>query len=214
MYWKVMVPTALGVFGLPSLTFGLFPILLRPAMASVAVFTTGLVFVIAMMAIVPAQLWVGRVGPHRAAPFGLILGTVGCGLGLVAFATDGWPILFPAAIAMGVASGISMTSGLRLVEWITVPADRGALTGAFYAAAYAGMTMPARRLDRGQADRLHVRAGGAHRPRCDRLDLAHPRDEWARRVAAGVGSGQSLTAIPSPVTVRDRVDRRLELVGQ
>jgi hypothetical protein len=72
----------------------------------------------------------------------LILGTVGCGLGLVAFATDAWPILFPAAIAMGVASGIAMTSGLRLVEWITVPTDRGALTGAFYAAAYAGMTMP------------------------------------------------------------------------
>ncbi|MGH9132671.1 MAG: hypothetical protein ACRDZZ_01945, partial [Ilumatobacteraceae bacterium] len=141
-YWKVMVPTALGVFGLPSLTFGLFPILLRPAMASVAVFITGLVFVIAMTAIVPAQLWVGRVGPHRAAPFGLILGTVGCGLGLIAFATDAWPILFPAAIAMGGASGIAMTSGLRLVEWITAPSDRGALTGAFYAAAYAGMTMP------------------------------------------------------------------------
>jgi hypothetical protein len=141
-YWKVMVPTALGVFGLPSLTFGLFPILLRPAMASVAVFMTGLVFVIAMTSIVPAQLWVGRVGPHRAAPYGLILGTVGCGLGLIAFATDAWQILFPAAIAMGVASGIAMTSGLRLVEWITVAADRGALTGAFYAAAYAGMTMP------------------------------------------------------------------------
>jgi hypothetical protein len=141
-YWKVMVPTALGVFGLPSLAFGLFPILLRPAMASVAVFITGLVFLIAMTAILPAQWWVGRVGPRRAAPFGLIMGTVGCGLGLVAFATDAWPVLFPAAIAMGVGSGIAMTSGLRLVEWITVPADRGALTGAFYAAAYAGMTMP------------------------------------------------------------------------
>ena len=41
MYWRVMVPTALGVFGLPSLTFGLFPILLRPAMASVALFSPG-----------------------------------------------------------------------------------------------------------------------------------------------------------------------------
>jgi hypothetical protein len=111
-------------------------------MSSVAVFTTGLVFVIAMTSIVPAQLWVGRVGPHHAAPFGLVLGTLGCGLGLVAFATDAWPVLFPAAIAMGSASGISMTAGLRLVEWITIPADRGALTGAFYAAAYAGMTMP------------------------------------------------------------------------
>ena len=142
MYWKVMVPTALGVFGLPSLTFGLFPILLRPAMASVALFATGLMFVIAMGSIVPAQLWVGHVGPHRAAPFGLILGTVGCALGLAAFATDAWGVLFPAAIAMGAGSGISMTSGLRLVEWITLPMDRGALTGAFYAAAYAGMTMP------------------------------------------------------------------------
>jgi hypothetical protein len=142
MFWRVVAPTALGVFGLPSLTFGLFPVLLRPAMASVAVLVSGIVFVIAMGSIVPAQAWVGRVGPYRAAPLGLILGTAGCGLGLLAFATDAWPILFPASIMMGTASGLSMTSGLRFVDQITSPESRGALTGAFYAVAYAGMTMP------------------------------------------------------------------------
>ena len=142
MFWKVVAPTALGVFGLPSLTFGLFPVLLRPAMRSIAVLITGIVFIIAMSSIVFAQAWVGRVGPYRAAPLGLILGAVGCGLGLLAFATDAGPILFPASIVMGSASGRSMTSGLRFVDLITSPESRGALTGAFYAIAYAGMTMP------------------------------------------------------------------------
>ncbi|MGD9701305.1 MAG: MFS transporter [Acidimicrobiia bacterium] len=142
MFRRVVAPTALGVFGLPSLAFGLFPVLLRPAMASVGVLVTGVVFLIAMAAIVPAQAWVGRIGPFRAAPFGLIFGSCGCGLGLLAFATDAWPILFPASILMGAASGISMTSGLRFVDLITEPENRGALTGAFYAVAYAGMLSP------------------------------------------------------------------------
>jgi hypothetical protein len=141
-FWRVVVPTALGVFGLPSLTFGLFPVLLRPAMAGVAVFVTGLVFVLSMGLIIPAQLWVGRVGAYRAAPLGLVLGTIGTALGLLAFATGWWGVIFPASIAMGTASGMCMTAGLRFVEVLADPRQRGALTGAFYAAAYAGMTAP------------------------------------------------------------------------
>lgn len=141
-FWRVVVPCAAGVFTFPSLTFGLFPVLLRPAMADIAVFMTGIITIVAMWLIIPAQLWVGRVGPYRAAPIGLAVGTFGTGLGLVAFATGSWGILFPAAMCMGTGSGISMTSGLRLVEHLTAPRQRGALTGSFYAAAYAGMTMP------------------------------------------------------------------------
>lgn len=141
-FWRVVVPTALGVFGFPSLAFGLFPVLLRPAMSSVAVFVTGLVFVLSMGLIVPAQLWVARVGPHRAAPAGLLLGTLGVALGLLAFATGAWGVLFPASITMGTASGLCMTSGLRYVDSLTAPDQRGALTGAFYAFAYAGMMAP------------------------------------------------------------------------
>lgn len=139
---RIVAPTAIGVFGFPSLVFGLFPVLLRPAMESVAIFVTGIVGLMAMAAIIPAQAWVARIGPERAAPIGLALGTAGCGIGLVAFATDVWPLLFVAALSMGVASGLCMTSGLRLVDAITRPTDRGALTGTFYAVAYAGMTMP------------------------------------------------------------------------
>jgi MFS family permease len=141
-FWQIAVPTALGVFGLPSLAFGLFPVLLRPAMSSVAVFVTGLVFVLAMGLIVPAQAWVGRVGAYRAAPVGMVLGTLGTALGLLAFATDWWGVLFPASICMGTASGICMTAGLNFVDVLADRSQRGALTGAFYAAAYAGMTAP------------------------------------------------------------------------
>jgi hypothetical protein len=141
-FWRVVVPTALGVFAFPSLAFGLFPVLLRPAMSGVAVFVTGLVFVLSMGLIVPAQAWVGRVGAVRAAPIGLVLGTVGTALGLVSFATGWWGVLFPASVCMGTASGICLTSGLRFVELLADPRQRGALTGAFYAAAYAGMTAP------------------------------------------------------------------------
>lgn len=141
-FWRVVVPTALGVFGFPSMAFGLFPVLLRPVMEGFAVFVTGLVFVLAMTFIVPAQLWVGRVGAHRSAPVGLVLGTVGTVLGLVAFATGWWGFIVPGSILMGTASGLCMTAGLRFVEQLADPSQRGALTGAFYAAAYAGMTMP------------------------------------------------------------------------
>jgi MFS family permease len=143
LFRKVAVPTALGVFGFPSLVFGLFPVLLRPAMAGIAVFVTGFVSAIAMAATLPTQALVAKIGPFRAAPMGLILGTAGCALGTVAFVTGAWGILFPAAVLLGAASGLSLTSGLRLVDLITVPTDRGALTGSFYAVAYAGMTMPA-----------------------------------------------------------------------
>ena len=141
-FWRVVVPTALGVFGLPSLTFGLFPVLLRPAMSDIAVFVTGLVFVLSMGLIIPAQMWVGRVGAYRAAPLGLVLGTIGTALGLLAFATGWWGVIFPASLAMGTASGMCMTAGLRFVEVLADPRQRGALTGSFYAAAYAGMTAP------------------------------------------------------------------------
>ena len=141
-FWRIVAPLALGVFGPPSLAFGLFPVLLRPAMASVAVFVTGLVFVLSMGLIIPAQAWVGNVGAYRAAPVGLALGGLGTALGLAAFASGAWGLLFPASIAMGTASGISMTAGLRLVDLLADRSQRGALTGSFYAVAYGGMTAP------------------------------------------------------------------------
>jgi MFS family permease len=139
----VVVPTALAVFGFASLAMGLFPVLLRPAMRGVAVFAAGLIGALIAVAIVVAQRVVARIGIGRSAPLALALGSVGCAVGVVAFGLDLWPLVFPSALCLGAASGLAVTSGLRMVDVLTAPATRGAMTGSFYAVAYAAMTMPA-----------------------------------------------------------------------
>jgi len=141
-FWKVVAPTALAVFGFPSLAFGLFPVLLRPAMADIAVFATGIMLGTATMAIFFMQGFIDRLGELRAAPLAMLLGTAGTAIGTYAFASGGWGWLFPSAFILGAASGLATTAGLRLVDRLADPRDRGALTGTFYAIAYAAMTMP------------------------------------------------------------------------
>lgn len=141
-FWRIVTPTALAVFGFASLAFGLFPVLLRPAMADIAVLVTGVVAAITAFTIFSTQGLIKRLGALRAAPVALAAGTAGCALGTVAFLADWWGLLFPAALLLGAASGLAVTSGLRFVDLLAEPDRRGAMTGAFYAVAYAGMTMP------------------------------------------------------------------------
>jgi MFS family permease len=142
VFLTVVVPTALCVFGFASMSLGLFPVLLRPVMASVAVFVTGVVAGITAVAIFSAQRMVARLGAVRAAPWAFACGAAGCLLGVIAFATDMWALTFPGAALLGAASGLALVSGLRFVDVLTTPSARGAMTGSFYAAAYAAMTMP------------------------------------------------------------------------
>jgi len=139
----VVAPSALAVFGFASLAMGLFPVLLRPAMRDVAVFASGLIGALISGAIVVAQRVVARIGVGRSSPLALALGSAGCAIGVIAFGLDVWPLVFPAALCLGGASGLAVTAGLRMVDLLTAPATRGAMTGSFYAVAYAAMTMPA-----------------------------------------------------------------------
>lgn len=138
----VVVPTALAVFGFLSVAVGLFPVLLRPAMARIALFVTGATAALASLSIFLAQGLIVRVGALRSAPLALGAGTAGAALGAVAFATSGWPLLFPASIFLGVASGLALTAGLRFVDILTDPHNRGAMVGLFYTVAYSAMVMP------------------------------------------------------------------------
>lgn len=142
-FFEVVAPTALGVFGFASLSLALFPVLLRPAMHGVALFVTGANALLTAAAIFAAQRIVVRLGVVRAAPLALAFGAAGCVLGVIAFATDQWPLAFPAAVTLGASSGIAVTTGLRFVDLLTDPQTRGAMTGAFYAVAYGAMTAPA-----------------------------------------------------------------------
>lgn len=138
----VIAPTAFGVFGMPSLVFGLFPVLLKPALPGIAVLISGVLGFMVTWSTLPAQALVGRIGPYRGAPLALASGATGTALGAISFATDTWGLVIGAAVLMGSASGFAMTSGLRFVDIICRPEDRGALTGSFYAVAYAGMMNP------------------------------------------------------------------------
>lgn len=140
---EVVAPVAFATFGFGSLSLGLFPILLRPAMGGVALVATGIVAMLTALAIFGAQRVVAGIGVGRAAPLAMTCGAFGCTLGVVAFATDAWPLVFPAALALGAGSGLAITTGLRFVDILTAPRTRGAMTGAFYAVAYAAMTLPA-----------------------------------------------------------------------
>lgn len=139
---RVVVPTALAVFGFASLPFGLFPVLLRPVMADIAVFVTGLTAAITALSIFLTQGVSVRLGALRAAPVAMGLGAAGTALGTGAFASGAWPLLFPASVALGAASGLAVTSGLSFVGVLAEVERRGAMTGAFYGVAYAGMTAP------------------------------------------------------------------------
>ena len=142
-FFEVVAPTALAVFGFASLSLALFPILLRPAMKGVALFATGIIALLTAGSIFGAQRVVAKIGIVRAAPLSMACGAIGCSLGVTAFAADWWPLVFPAGVALGAASGLAVTTGLRFVDVLTAPQTRGAMTGAFYAVAYAAMTMPA-----------------------------------------------------------------------
>ena len=138
----VIVPTGLAVFTFPAIAFGLFPVLLRQFMEGIDLFVTGLVAITATAATLYSRTLVGRLGPWRAAPVGTGLGAAGVAVGTVGFATGWWWLLFPAAVLLGVASGVGMTAGLRQVDLVTDPTTRGALAGTFYVVAYGGMTTP------------------------------------------------------------------------
>lgn len=138
----VVLPTALAVFTFPSVAFGLFPVLLRQYMEGIDLFITGVVALTATTATLFSRSIVGRMGPWRSAPIGTGMGAVGMGLGTIAFGTGLWGLLLPAAVLLGVASGVGMTAGLRQVDIVTDAATRGALAGTFYVVAYGGMTTP------------------------------------------------------------------------
>jgi MFS family permease len=139
---SVIVPTGLAVFTFPSIAFGLFPVILRQFMEGIDLFVTGLVAITATTATLYSRTLVSRLGPWKSAPVGTGLGAAGVALGTIGFATGWWWLLFPAAVLLGVASGVGMTAGLRQVDLVTDPSTRGALAGTFYVVAYGGMTTP------------------------------------------------------------------------
>lgn len=141
-FWWVLAPLSVLVFAFPSTGFSFFPLLVAPAFDGSAVLLTGVAGVLTPWAGLVARPYLARIAADRAVIHGAVIGTVGFVTGTVAWATDLWALVWPAAACLGAASGIISTSALSRVGEMTDDATRGSLSSTFYLLAYLGMTMP------------------------------------------------------------------------
>ncbi|NNE96012.1 MAG: MFS transporter, partial [Acidimicrobiales bacterium] len=143
-FLTVLAPAGVWVFGFPSTSFALFPVILRDAIGGendvLVAGLTGTVTAVAGLASRPISAAAGSTATGLVAA--MWLGVVGYIIGTVAFITDLWQLIPVSAIALGAASGTLLTSGLAIIESIAEPSNRGALNATFYFAAYIGMAMP------------------------------------------------------------------------
>jgi hypothetical protein len=138
----VVLPVAVGVFTFPSTAVTVLPLLLIPALPGIAVVVTGLVAAVTLLTGVLTQPLHRRLAAGRSGPIGLAAGAAGLALSLVAAGLEVWPVLVPAAVLLGAGYGLCLAAGLTMVAQLALPAERGALTGTFYACAYLGFGVP------------------------------------------------------------------------
>lgn len=135
-------PLAVLVFAFPSMAFALFPVLLSDTVDASPVVLTGLSGMSTAWGGLMSRPLISRMSTQSAMGWGAAIGTIGYVMGTVAFVTGSWPLVWPAAIVLGAASGVLSIAGLTLVGELTDPETRGALSSTFYLLAYSGMTMP------------------------------------------------------------------------
>ncbi len=139
--WYV-APLAILVFAFPSMGFALFPVLLSDTVDASSVVLTGLSGTATAWGALLSRPLMQRIPTRVAMGWGAAIGTVGYAVGTIAFVSGAWPLVWPAAVALGAASGVMSVAGLTIVSELTDDQSRGALSSTFYLLAYLGMTMP------------------------------------------------------------------------
>ena len=110
LFFFVIVPAAIWVFGFPSTSFALFPVAVAEALpGNEVVIAAAMGFLTAWSALLSRPI-VKRLGLRRSIPVGMALGVLGYVCGTIGFATSLWPMVLPAAVLLGAASG-TLTAG-------------------------------------------------------------------------------------------------------
>ncbi len=142
-FFGTLTPSAIWVFGFPSVSFALFPVILRDVIGGSDVLVAGVTGSVTALAVLAARPVIVRSGTAwRALGVGGTIGVVGYVIGTTAFLTDAWWIVPAAAVLLGAASGVLMSAGLAITEEIADDDNRGTLSSTFYLVAYSGMLMP------------------------------------------------------------------------
>jgi predicted MFS family arabinose efflux permease len=139
-----VAPAAPWVFGSASISFAYLPSILDTHSHGALAFA-GVLTGVTLGAGVMVQPLARRLDDRRpllAGRVGLACAAVGLLVGLVALATtDRW-LLFVSGPILGMAYGCGLVSGLREVERLAPPSERGAVVAVFYALTYLGFFAP------------------------------------------------------------------------
>ncbi len=143
-FLTVLAPAAIWVFGFPSTSFALFPVILRDAVGGANdVLVAGITGTTTALAALLSRPLLRRAATSTAGlQVAMWVGTFGYVLGTTAFVTNRWQLIPIAAVALGAASGTLLTAGLAITESVAEPSNRGSLNATFYFATYLGMAMP------------------------------------------------------------------------
>lgn len=142
VFTKVVAPAAIWVFAFPSTSFALFPVIVSDAIDGSTVVVAAVAGALTAWSALISRPTLPRLGAVRTLRLGMVTGTVGYALGAIAFATDIWWLVLPAAVLLGGASGLLTAGSLALLAAVADEASRGAINGTFYLLAYPGMAMP------------------------------------------------------------------------
>lgn len=141
-FWLVIVPATIWVFSFPSTSFALFPVIVSDAIPGYEVVVAAASGALTAWSALVARPVIARIGARTSIPFALAAGTIGYVLGTIAFSTDAWGFVLPAAILLGGASGTITAASLGVLGELADPATRGALNSTVFMLAYPGMAMP------------------------------------------------------------------------
>ncbi len=141
MFWLTVAPMAPWVFALPTIAFAALPAEIGEV-GGFAIAYSGAITAIGAFAGVLVQSAGRRFGEERGAALGLALGVVGLAVAMVAVSSAGAVLLVIVSLFLGCGYGLCLTAGLRLIETLSLPAERGGLTGIYYALTYVGFAAP------------------------------------------------------------------------
>jgi len=142
-FFSRLAPASVWVFGFPSVSFALFPVILRDAIGGSDVLVAGVTGSLTALAALAARPIVSRAADaNRALGIGMVIGVGGYVIGVIAFTTGAWWLAPVSAVALGAASGVLMNAGLAITEGLADDEQRGTLSATYYLLAYSGMTMP------------------------------------------------------------------------
>jgi predicted MFS family arabinose efflux permease len=141
-FWLTVAPGSPLVFGSVALAIVVLPEEVTSA-RTLSVGFAGLMTVLSFSAGVAVQSFARRLRDVLAGVVaGLVCAAAGCAVGIVAVASADRILAGVAAVLLGLAYGLCLVSGLRQVEHMASPDERGAVIACYYAVAYLGFAVP------------------------------------------------------------------------